>query len=132
MNFEINGRKWRIVEVAQRVFWEDDDELDKMNSREHYFGRTKYDRQEIWLDKDLPVDAKRKTLYHELMHCYKSIFICLYDLDNQNEDFWCDLSANSHDLIHAVVEKYMERYKEEETEESQEENYEETETCQPL
>ena len=107
MEFEINDRKWCIKEVPEEYFWEDAGKLEEMNDKEHinehYFGRTKYDLNEIWIAQNLPDDMKRKTLLHELMHCYKSVFICLYDLDNQDEDFWCELSANSHDIIHKIV-----------------------------
>jgi hypothetical protein len=103
----MNNRAWIIKEVPESVFWEDDGDLDKMNNKEHYFGRTKYATQEIWLDKDLKKDIKKKTLYHELIHCYKASYICYYDLDNLGEDFWCELSANSHNIIHKIVEDYF-------------------------
>lgn len=107
MKFKMNNRDWKIIEVPQSQFWEDDGELDKMNNHDHYFGRTKFTLNEIWIDEDLPTDLKKKTLYHELMHCYKSCFICFYELNNQDEDFWCELSANSHDIIHKIVEDYF-------------------------
>lgn len=109
--FKINGYEWVIKEVEQKVFWEDALILDEMNTKEHAteycYGRTKYSINEIWIDKSLPQDIKRKTLLHELMHCYKTSFICLYSMDNQDEDFWCELSANSHDIIHEIVENYF-------------------------
>lgn len=107
MVFEMNERKWTIKEVPQEKFWEDDGNLENMNNKDHYFGKTKYTLQEIWLDKDLPDDLKKKTLYHELMHCYKASYICLYELDNQDEDFWCELSSNSHEIIHKIAEEYF-------------------------
>lgn len=107
MKFKMNDREWVIKEVEQSVFWQDDGELDKINNKEHYFGRTKYASNEIWIDKDIPIDLKKKTLYHELMHCYKGSFICFYDLNGQDEDFWCELSANSHDIIHKIVKEYF-------------------------
>ena len=111
MKFKMNNREWEIKEVEQSVFWEDDGQLDKMNNNEYYFGRTKFNLQEIWIDKTLKLDLKKKTLYHELLHCYRGCFMCFYDLDNQNEDFWCDLSANSHDIIHEIVERYFKNEK---------------------
>jgi len=105
--FMMNNRIWTIKEVPQSKFWEDSGELDKMNNEETYFGRTKYKLQEIWIDKDLPEDLKKKTLYHELMHCYKGCYICFYDLNGQDEDFWCEISSNSHDIIHKIVREYF-------------------------
>lgn len=107
MKFIMNNREWEIKEVEQKTFWEDDDELDKMNNKEHYFGRTKFALNEIWIDKDLPISLKKKTLYHELMHCYKGCYICFYEINNQDEDFWCELISNSHDVIHEIAEKYF-------------------------
>ena len=109
MKFKMNNREWQIIEVPQKKFWEDDNELDKMNNKETYFGRTKYKYNEIWIDEELPISLKRKTLYHELMHCYKGNYICFYNLDGQDEDFWCELSANSHDIIHDIVERYFKK-----------------------
>ena len=105
--FKINNITWQIVEVPQKQFWKDSNNLENMNNNEHYYGRTKNNLQEIWIDKDISEELKRKTLYHELMHCYIESYICLYDLDNQSEEFWCDLTANSHDIIHSIVEEYF-------------------------
>lgn len=107
MKFKINNREWKIKEVEQKAFWEDDNELEKMNNKDHYFGRTKVTLNEIWIDKDIPTSLKKKTLYHELIHCYRASFICFYSLDNQDEDFWCELISNSHDIIHKIVDDYF-------------------------
>lgn len=107
MEFEMNGRKWVIKEVPQSTFWEDDGELDKMNNNECYFGRTKFRLQEIWIDESLLADLKKKTLYHELLHCYIGSYLCFYDMNGQSEDFWCEISSNSHDIIHKIVEDYF-------------------------
>ena len=109
MRFEINGTIWNIIEVSQASFWEDDNELEKMNAREYFLGRTKFDKNEIWLYENLNKEQKRKTLYHELLHCYRGSYLTFTSIDNWDEDFWCDVSANSHDIIHAIVEKYFNR-----------------------
>lgn len=111
MEFEINGNKWKIIEVPQEDFWEYDGELDKMNKREYYFGRCHFDLQTIWLWKDQSEGQKKKTLYHELMHCYRGSFLSFSELDNQPEDVWCDLVANSHDIITKIVEDYFKNRK---------------------
>ena len=105
--FIMNDRLWTIKEVEQKEFWEDDNELDKMNNEEYYFGRCLFNKQEIWLYKDNSELQKRKTLYHELLHCYKGSYITFNDLGEQPEDLWCDISANSHDIIHKIVEEYF-------------------------
>ena len=87
MRFEINGRNWNIIEVAQVKFWEDDNELEKMNNKEYFFGRTKFDKNEIWLYENLSKEQKRKTLYHELLHCYRGSYLTFASLDNCDEEF---------------------------------------------
>lgn len=112
MKFTINGREWTIKEVEQEAFWEDDGDKELIGKKEWYttyhFGRCIFKNQEIWLWKDISKEQKKNTLYHELMHCYKGSYFGFYDLDNQNEDFWCDVSANSHDIIHKIAEDYFE------------------------
>lgn len=111
MKFEINGREWEIKEVEQEEFWIDDGEKDKIGTKDYYttyhFGRCIYSKQEIWIWKEASEEQKRKTLYHELMHCYRGSYIGFYDLDGQSEDFWCDISANAHDIIHKITEEYF-------------------------
>ena len=51
-------------------------------------------------------ETKEKTLYHELMHCYLYSFISFNDIDFSIDDF-CDISANSHNIIHKIVEHYF-------------------------
>lgn len=109
MDFVINNLKWRIIEVEQEEFWRDDNELEKMNNKEYYFGRTHFDTQEIWIYKYASPEQKRKTLYHELLHCYRGSYFTFASLDNQDEDIWCDITANSHDIIHEIVEYYFKK-----------------------
>jgi hypothetical protein len=107
MTFMMNDRRWIIKEVAQEVFWEDDGGLDKMNNNEYYFGRTHFDTCEIWLYRNMSEEQKRKTLYHELLHCYRGMFLTFSSLDNQDEDTWCDITANAHDIIHTIIDDYF-------------------------
>ena len=107
MKFELNGKEWTIKEVSQDVFWEDSDEKRKFG--EYFFGRTNTDSHEIWIDNSIPESEKKTTLYHELMHCYIRTFITMQTLNEENEEMICDLSANSHDIIHRIVEKYFDK-----------------------
>ena len=103
MQFKINNLSWKIIEVEQEKFWEDDNKLNEMNNRKCYLGRCHFDKQEIWLWKKQSEEQKRKTLYHELIHCYRGSFITFMEINEQDEDFWCDIVANSHDIIHEIV-----------------------------
>lgn len=109
MKFKINNEEWAIKEVEQDEFW-------KYNNKEqtsddgYYQGVAHLNQNEIWIDKKLPKDKKKKTLYHELMHCYINTHISTYDF-NITEEILCDISANSHDLIHKIVEDYFKKEK---------------------
>jgi len=113
MNFKMNDRIWTIKEVEQEEFWKDEGEEDKIGTQEYstsyYFGRCIFKTQEIWLWKTISKEQKRKTLYHELMHCYRGMYLTLNEIDNQTEDFWCDMTANSHDIINNIVGEYFKR-----------------------
>ena len=50
-------------------------------------------------------EQKRQTLLHELMHCYVWSYVCGFN--NISEEALCDISANSHDIIHEIVENYF-------------------------
>ncbi len=101
--FEINESIYSIKEVSQ-------EELSKITVDEddgYYYGQTRFQSQEILIDKDLSYVRKKKTLYHELMHVYIREYLTTRDI-SPNEEVMCDISANSHDIIHDIVEDYFE------------------------
>lgn len=102
MKFKINNIEYIIKEVDQEELlrW-------KCNKEDgYYYGQTHFQTQEIWLDKALTKDKKRKTLIHELTHTYIREYLTTRDLDYE-EEILCDISANSHDMIHKIVEDYF-------------------------
>lgn len=103
MKFKINNRDWEIVEVDQEKMrgLEKDD-----NEKNTYYGLTIYDEQRIYLWEQLPKEQKRQTLLHEMLHCYIGVYVSFQDLQ-LNEEVVCNISANSHDLIHEIVERYF-------------------------
>lgn len=66
-----------------------------------------FSKHKIWINKDLPLKQKEETLLHELFHCYKGSFITFNSLDNTTADIWCNISANSHDIIHKIINNYF-------------------------
>ena len=103
MLFEMNGSKYGITEVSQDVL-----QNKKANEDdEFYYGQTRYQEQVILLDEGLSYERKRKTLIHELTHVYLKEYITTRELDNVNEEVLCDIHANSHDIIHKIVEDYF-------------------------
>ena len=106
MKFKINDREWIIKEVEQNELCSANNDF---SGESCYYGTTFPSTQEIWLYKDIKKETKEKTLYHELMHCYLYSFISFNNIDFSIDDF-CDISANSHNIIHKIVEDYFKGY----------------------
>jgi Zn-dependent peptidase ImmA (M78 family) len=110
--FDINGCSWYIEELSQEEIKEEMEKRYKRGiegepSRDgRYFGTTYHDSEVIFLDKELPEDRKRKTLLHELTHCYIGSYITHMEKNYCEEDI-CDIVANSHDMIHKILEDYF-------------------------
>ncbi len=99
----MNGREWIIKEIEQKNFIDND-----KNAKDcgYFFGQTHFHIQEIWLCSEMAKEQKRKTLYHELMHVYIHSYISHIELEF-TEKLLCDISANSHDIIHEIVKDYF-------------------------
>ena len=106
MKFEMNGNEWIIKEVSQEDFL-DYNRKNEIDENKFYNGRTMVIEQEIWIFKGLSKGQKRKTLYHELMHCYIISYVTFMSMDSVDEELWCDISCNSHDIIHGIAEDYF-------------------------
>lgn len=102
MKFKMNNVTYTIKEVSQKEFW--DYQVDEKDG--YYYGQSHFQTQEVWIDKDLSIEKKRKALYHELMHIYIREYLTSQNISS-NEEVLCDISANSHDIIHKIVEDYM-------------------------
>lgn len=112
--FKMNNRNWEIEELSQEQMREKFKEYkyDGEPSQGKYFGLTYQDTQKIYMDKDLHSQQKRQTLMHELMHCYIDCY--LFDnCEKYGVEDLCNISANSHDIIHDIVEDYFEVVKDE-------------------
>ena len=102
MQFKMNDITYTIKEVEQKAFW--DYQVDEEDG--YYYGQSHFQTQEVWIDRNLPIEKKRKTLYHELTHVYIREYLTSRDI-SPSEEVLCDISANSHDIIHKIVEDYF-------------------------
>lgn len=114
MKFRINGTNWEIKEATQEQLKTiknsragNGEKEDIKSLTERYYGITFTDLCIIYLDQDLPQERKRKTLLHELAHCYIVSYIT-HEEKNYNEEMVADIVANSHDIIKDIVDKYFE------------------------
>ena len=104
MGFKINNRHWQIKEMPSDWMLE---QLKKESPESTYcFGITKYSQQIIYINEELCDEVKKQTLFHELMHCY--LWSYAYNFERMSEEAMCDISANSHDIIHQIVKDYFE------------------------
>ena len=101
MEFTMNGVYYSIAEVEEEYMKDGEDE------DHYYYGQTDWEKHLVMLDKKLGLSKKKKTLYHELMHVYIKEYITTETLEDINEEILCDFSANSHDIIHKIVEDYF-------------------------
>ena len=102
--FKINNRDWEILEIDADALLQKYKEYDEQAL--YCFGYTKYDKQTIFINKEMRQQVKKQTLYHELMHCYIWSFANIHN--EYSEEELCDISANSHDIIHKICEDYFE------------------------
>lgn len=106
--FKMNNRDWEIEELSQEEMRQKykDYKYDGEPQTGRYFGLTYQDTQKIYLDRDLHIQQKRQTLMHELMHCYIGCY--LFDnCEKYSVEDLCNISANSHDIIHNIVNDYF-------------------------
>jgi len=107
MKFEMNGREWEIKEIPQKEIVEIYEECTKEEVAAVY-GLTKFGSHEIYINSETCYDMKRQTLMHELMHCYINEYMSL-SMEEFDDEMLCNISANSHDIIHDIVEEYFKK-----------------------
>lgn len=113
MKININGINYIIKEITQKDYKKyrqsEDENLEceiTDTKKGVWFGASHNYPNIIFIDKNLTQDRKRKVLIHELTHCYISEYIA-HEEKQFNEEDVADISANSHDIIHSIVEKYF-------------------------
>lgn len=112
MKFKMNNMEWEIKEFSQEEIKKiqntrkakEEENVKSVDSR--YFGVTYHDDLLIILDKDIAKDVKRKTLIHELTHCFIGCYIT-HQEKNYDEEMVADIVSNSYDIIHKIVEDYF-------------------------
>lgn len=102
MKFKINNEEWEIRKVSNA-------EMNVMvpsDKRESFtHGSTQYDELVIYLNED--AKSIRRTLIHELMHCFMYEFgHNQWEKEYNNEDV-CEIIASSYDMINKIVEEYF-------------------------
>lgn len=126
----INTRNSKAIEIVLSMLEEKDKQIDKLKKHnddllrklrnrvkevkkleKYSLYKKEFSRLNKQLqNKDKIIDEmseqqKRKTLMHELMHCYLYEF-GIHNFSNFDEEDLCNFSAHSHDIIHKIVKDY--------------------------
>lgn len=99
-SFMINGRTWIIkYESAVNLL----ERAKKMDEEATYaYGFCDYPIQTIFLNKDCSVETQKKTLLHELEHCWlwNNGFSSVSDF---SEEMVCDILSDSYAFVLSVL-----------------------------
>lgn len=113
MFFAMNNIRYEIREVTQEEYKKYRKEEDNNTNCQEtdtttgiYFGATHCYQNIIFLDINLPFDRKRRTLIHELTHCYISEYIT-HENKMFSEEEVADICANSNEIINTLVSDYF-------------------------
>lgn len=113
MKFKINDITYVIKEVSQKEYKElrvkeDEEEGVEISDVKNgiYQGSTHHTKGIVYIDKNLPHEIKRKTLIHELTHCYIREYIT-HEEKTYSEEMVADIVANSFNNIYQIAKKYF-------------------------
>ena len=107
MTFEMNNHKWQIKEIAKYEIIDFYKNITKEEDIETIYGISDFENKIVYINISINLDKKKQTLKHELMHVYIDEY-CLPKNEYSEEEL-CNFSANSHDIIHEIVESYFKK-----------------------
>ncbi len=97
MEFSINGINW-TMEYA-------DSDKDFLNDGDNtILGLTKFLEQTIYIRKGMSKELTRRTVIHELCHCF--LFSLGFSMDCYTEETMCDLFGNYADHIVGLADDF--------------------------
>lgn len=109
LSFKMNDRNWTIIEGSLedgKNFINSIDMNFLAKSMDWFGGFSDFTTQTIFINNNMCKEAKIYTLLHELGHCYIQSYIKTTTNLEYYEDILCDIVANSHYVIHDIVEQY--------------------------
>lgn len=112
--FIMNNETWEIKEMTQKEIKEkinsrkgEEPKIDINNLESRYYGSSFMDECLLVIDKDLSMDRKKKTLLHELTHCYINAYITHLEKEYSEEDV-ADIFSNAYNIIENIYNNYLE------------------------
>lgn len=104
MEFKINEDTWNI-EFKNKQEMLEIYKIEYEDDAYFVFGITNKPLHEIYINQDMKIEQRIKTLKHELTHCYIWEY-GLYNAPNFNEEMVCDLVSSINDFINETVEEF--------------------------
>lgn len=102
MKFKMNSSEWEIRIISNEEMGKKSDS-DLINTFTH--GLTVYNENTIYLNELAP--NKKRTLYHELVHCYTYEFgLNPFEKQFSLEDV-CEICASSNDIVNKIIQDYF-------------------------
>lgn len=110
MDFILNNISWSIIELENKRFLELRKELGEeqncpVEPNSFVYGFCDYASHRIFLNSYQCISEKKRTLIHELVHCWLWSHGASYT--SYCEDALCDTVSSSHEFIHEIVSKYF-------------------------
>lgn len=108
MKFKINNIEWKIKEISLKEINQKymDTHNGEVDNKELYcFGLCRYPENIIFLNKEICLGQKRKTLMHELVHCY--LWSVGMQYNQFEEEDLCNVVSASNEFINEIVSKYF-------------------------
>lgn len=108
MEFKLNGLNW-TVEMAS-------DDVDVLSDEKTCMGLTDYYEQTIWIRPRMTYANTRRTVIHELVHCFRWCY-GLYNSD-MNDEQVCRFCEAYLDGIKELADQIMEEFYEQQLQET--------------
>lgn len=108
MKFKINELEWEIKEIPLKELiqkYKDTHEGEYSDKELYVFGLCRYPENIIYLNQELCTGQKRKTLLHELIHCY--LWSVGMQFNQFEEDDICNIASASNEFVNEVTNKYF-------------------------
>lgn len=105
MKFLMNNREWNIIQIDKEQLIDLYKLITKDENVETVYGLTNYEKKIVYINYKICKEKMIQTLKHELMHVYIEEYCA--QKEEYDEEELCNISANSHDIIHKIVEDYL-------------------------
>lgn len=112
MKFTINNSEWEIIELNKEEFLKtkkklDEEMIEKSEENSFVLGFCDNVHHKIYLNKYICKDELKRTLIHELGHCWLWSYGASYN--GYSEDALCDTLSSSFEFISDILKKYFDK-----------------------